>query len=66
MIPDSTLSQSNISNLKSNEYCRLCKGGELFDEIIARGKFKEEEAANVMRLVLSCVNYLHSNNIVHR
>jgi len=45
---------------------RICKGGELFDEIIARGKFTEKDAAILMKQVLSCVNYCHKNNIVHR
>lgn len=45
---------------------RICKGGELFDEIIARGKFTEKDAAVLMKQVLQCVNYCHSNNIVHR
>ena len=45
---------------------RICKGGELFDEIIARGKFTEKDAAILMKQVLSCVNYCHKNLIVHR
>lgn len=44
----------------------ICKGGELFDEIIARGKFTEKDAAVLMKQVLSCVNYCHKNHIVHR
>jgi len=44
----------------------ICKGGELFDEIIARGKFTEKDAAILMKQVLSCVNYCHKNHIVHR
>ena len=44
----------------------VCKGGELFDEIIARGKFTEKDAALLMRQVLACVNYCHKQNIVHR
>jgi hypothetical protein len=27
---------------------RICKGGSLFDEIVARGKFNEKDAALVM------------------
>jgi serine/threonine protein kinase len=45
---------------------RICKGGELFDEIIARGKFTEKDAAVLMKQVLSCVNYCHKMHIVHR
>jgi calcium-dependent protein kinase len=44
----------------------ICKGGELFDEIIARGKFTEKDAQVLMRQVLLCVNYCHKQNIVHR
>lgn len=44
----------------------ICKGGELFDEVIARGKFSEKDAAVLIKQVLSCINYCHSNNIVHR
>jgi calcium-dependent protein kinase len=44
----------------------ICKGGELFDEILARGKFTERDAALLIKQVLSCVNYCHQNNIVHR
>ena len=49
-----------------NIYYRICKGGELFDEVIARGKFTEKDAAVLMKIVLSCVNYCHKNHIVHR
>jgi calcium-dependent protein kinase len=44
----------------------ICKGGELFDEIVARGKFSERDASMLMKHVLSCINYCHKNNIVHR
>lgn len=44
----------------------ICKGGELFDEVLARGKFSERDAAVLVKQVLSCVNYCHKNNIVHR
>ena len=45
---------------------RICKGGELFDEILHRGKFSERDAAVLMKQVLSCINYCHGANIVHR
>jgi len=44
----------------------ICKGGELFDEILQRGKFGERDAAVLMKQVLSCINYCHQANIVHR
>jgi len=44
----------------------ICKGGELFDEILNRSKFDERDAAIVMKQLLSAVNYCHKNNIVHR
>lgn len=48
----------------------ICRGGELF-ELLNNGKsqgfvFKEDRAAKLMRDMLSAVNYLHNNNIVHR
>lgn len=44
----------------------ICKGGELFDEILNRSKFTETDAAIVMRRLLSAINYCHKKNIVHR
>ena len=44
----------------------ICKGGELFDEILNRSKFDERDAAVVMKQLLSAINYCHQKNIVHR
>ena len=44
---DITLLQSKLS--KISNVSRICKGGELFDEIIARGKFTEKDAAVLMK-----------------
>ena len=44
----------------------ICRGGELFDEIIARGKFSEHDTAILIRQILSCINYCHTNKIIHR
>lgn len=44
----------------------ICKGGELFDEIVEKGYFAEKDAAKLMKQILSCINYCHLNNIVHR
>ena len=52
---------------KKNFYIitELCEGGELFDKIVEKGSFNESEAAWIMKQLLSAVNYIHSNNIVH-
>lgn len=42
------------------------KGVELFDEIKKRGRFKEADAAQIMRQLLSSISYCHKMNIVHR
>lgn len=44
----------------------LCKGGELFDQIVARGQFSEQDAVDIMRALLDFVAYAHSKHIVHR
>lgn len=44
----------------------LCQGGELFDRIIEKEYFDEEQAAHVFRQVLMALNYCHTENIVHR
>jgi calcium-dependent protein kinase len=45
---------------------RLCNGGELFDRIIEKEYFTEDEAARLFKQILMALNYCHSNNIVHR
>lgn len=44
----------------------LCRGGELFDEIVKRSSFGERQAAQIMQQLFSAVAYLHDNNIIHR
>jgi len=46
--------------------CELIKGGELFDFITKSESMSEVFAANIMKQVLSAVNYLHKQGIVHR
>lgn len=41
-------------------------GLDLFEEIQKRGKWKEADAAIVIKSLLATVNYLHSKGIVHR
>lgn len=44
----------------------MCGGGELFDAIVARGKFGELETRQVMHAILQSVAHMHSRGIVHR
>lgn len=44
----------------------LCQGGDLYDEIVRRGSFDENDAALLMKHILSAVDHCHKNNIVHR
>jgi len=44
----------------------LCRGGELFDEIVNKVHFSEKEAATIILQILQAVSYCHSLGIVHR
>jgi len=44
----------------------LVKGKELFDKIVERGMYSEKDASNIIRQVVSAVEYLHDNGIAHR
>lgn len=44
----------------------LCDGRELFDEIIARQKFTELEAAIVTKQMLQAIAYCHEKRVAHR
>ncbi len=41
-------------------------GGELFDQIVARGEYSEKDASNIVRQIISAVAHLHANGIAHR
>jgi calcium-dependent protein kinase len=44
----------------------LCTGGELFDQLISKGRYTEAEAAKIMHSLLSAVAHLHTLEIAHR
>jgi calcium-dependent protein kinase len=44
----------------------LCTGGDLFDYVISKRQLCEEEVANIMKKLLSAINYLHTLKICHR
>ncbi|EDO15190.1 hypothetical protein Kpol_1069p13 [Vanderwaltozyma polyspora DSM 70294] len=45
---------------------QLATGGELFDRILARGKFTEVDAVRIIVQLLQGIKYIHSKDIVHR
>jgi len=44
----------------------LVTGGELFDKIVEKGSYTEKEASELVRKIVSAVDYLHNLGIVHR
>lgn len=42
------------------------EGGELFDQIIARGSLSEQEAADIVQKICQALHYLHEQGISHR
>ena len=49
-----------------NLVTEFCGGGELFEHIIARGRFSESYASKIIKQVLSAIKHLHDKNICHR
>ena len=68
------ISHPNIVNIfdiyeDSKKYyivMEMCEGGELFEAISEQGAFFEGDCVDIMKQLLSAVNYLHSKNIMHR
>eukprot|EP00931_Biecheleriopsis_adriatica_P027835 TRINITY_DN16665_c0_g1_i3.p1 TRINITY_DN16665_c0_g1~~TRINITY_DN16665_c0_g1_i3.p1 ORF type:complete len:472 (+),score=73.62 TRINITY_DN16665_c0_g1_i3:170-1417(+) len=44
----------------------LCAGGEVFNKLLKVRRFTEEAAAHMSIQMLSAIEYLHQNNIMHR
>lgn len=47
----------------------LCSGGELLEAVMrasVAGEFTEQQAATYLEQILCAINYIHSNDIVHR
>ena len=42
------------------------KGGELFNELLWRKKFTENDWALIIKQILEALNYLHLNNVAHK
>lgn len=43
-----------------------CTGGELFDRIVSRSVYSENEARDIVRTLAEAVKYMHDKGIVHR
>ncbi|CAJ2633971.1 unnamed protein product [Trifolium pratense] len=44
----------------------LCVGGQLFDRIIAKGKYSERDAASICRQIVNIVHICHFKGVMHR
>ena len=44
----------------------LCKGGELFDRIVAKSHYSENEAASTFRTMMRTVAHCHNLGVIHR
>jgi calcium/calmodulin-dependent protein kinase I len=44
----------------------LVRGGELFDKIVERGFYSERDAAELIRQILTAVEYMHAHGVTHR
>ena len=44
----------------------LCTGGELFDRIVEKEYYTEEEARKCVKGVAEALKYCHANGVVHR
>ena len=65
---------SNIVSVKEVFYCRnyvylvmdLMTGGELFDRIVTKDHYSEQEAKQALIQIVTAIKYCHEKNIVHR
>lgn len=62
MLTFTTLLASNLHPY----HFRYIDGGELFNEIVKRKFIGEEDAAYIIRQLLSAITYCHSRGVVHR
>lgn len=44
----------------------LCEGGDLFHHIKQSRFFSEGRATQIIKQILSAVNYMHKQNVMHR
>ena len=44
----------------------LVQGGELFDRIVSKSHYSEKECRDLVKVLLTTLEYMHGNNVVHR
>ncbi|CAE7359269.1 CAMK4 [Symbiodinium sp. CCMP2456] len=44
----------------------LCAGGQLFDRLVSRGRYKATKAACVVQEILEALAYMHGKGVMHR
>lgn len=44
----------------------LCKGGELFDNIVEAGSYTEKKAAEIFRIMVDVIRHCHDLGVMHR
>ncbi|KAJ3307017.1 hypothetical protein HDV03_003344 [Kappamyces sp. JEL0829] len=57
---------SILKKMKHNNIVRFVSGGELFEHIVNKGYYGEDDAKHIVNGILEAVQYLHNNGIVHR
>lgn len=45
---------------------QMASGGEMYDRVVAKGRYSEEEARNALKMLLTGLTYLHSIRVTHR
>jgi len=65
---DHIISLEEVFDEEDNIYLvlELVTGGELFDQIVARGTYTEADAASIIRQILEAISYMHDNGVAHR
>mmetsp|Transcript_2388 Transcript_2388/g.7141 ORF Transcript_2388/g.7141 Transcript_2388/m.7141 type:complete len:507 (-) Transcript_2388:218-1738(-) len=44
----------------------LCDGGDMFDHLIAKGRYSEKDSSDLCRAMLTAVRHCHEKGVVHR
>ena len=69
LIKDNILSRFYLylfNKLHTYVIMELLTGGELFYRIRTQTSFSEKEASQLMKKLVSAVNFMHSNDLCHR